>query len=167
MPERRPAQRSNPRPQTPRVSLRVLNAGRALYPASEAAQYPARPKTRADCLAGGVNAARPCPYVGCKHHLFLEVSPRGGLRFNYPGREPWQLGWTCALDVADAFPDGIEAAAMALRLTPITATRIRQIALRAARVAQRVLDRRSIVSALRALDELRAEYAQPDHDPFR
>lgn len=28
-----------------------------------------RPRTRGDCLA----EARPCPWVGCRHHLLLEV----------------------------------------------------------------------------------------------
>lgn len=29
-----------------------------------------RPKTRADCL----QEARPCPWVGCRHHLLLEIA---------------------------------------------------------------------------------------------
>lgn len=60
-----------------------------------------RPALRADCLHGAF-AARPCPYVACKFHLFLEVNPRtGSIRMNFLDREPWELGETCALDVAD------------------------------------------------------------------
>lgn len=38
-----------------------------------------RPTTRAECL----EEARPCPWVGCKHHLLLEVEDGGE-----PGRPP-------------------------------------------------------------------------------
>lgn len=49
-----------------------------------------RPATRADCL----EEARPCPWVGCPHHLLLEIAPsRGGsdrrpttIRLNAPAR---------------------------------------------------------------------------------
>ncbi|HUB07073.1 MAG TPA: DNA-binding protein, partial [Myxococcales bacterium] len=33
-----------------------------------------RPKTRADC----VNGPRPCLFVSCKHHLYLDVNPNTG-----------------------------------------------------------------------------------------
>jgi len=53
-----------------------------------------RPKTRGDCEHG----PRPCPYVGCKHHLYLDVLPSGKLRINFPGVEPTDLAHSCALD---------------------------------------------------------------------
>ena len=56
----------------------------------------ARPRTRADC----VNGPRPCPWVGCRWHLYLEVKPNGSIRFLHPGRELEDLRDTCALDVA-------------------------------------------------------------------
>lgn len=28
------------------------------------------PRTRGDCLPGGLNAARPCPWADCRHHLY-------------------------------------------------------------------------------------------------
>ena len=38
-----------------------------------------RPKTRADCIGD----PRPCPWVGCKYHLFLDVIPKtGSIVFN-------------------------------------------------------------------------------------
>jgi hypothetical protein len=59
------------------------------------------PRTRRDCLPGGCNEARPCPMVGCKHHLFLEVNPdTGSIKFNYPELEPWEMGESCALDLS-------------------------------------------------------------------
>jgi hypothetical protein len=55
------------------------------------------PLTRADC----VNGPRPCPYVSCRHHLFLEVSGDGMILRNFPLLEPWEMTESCALDVAD------------------------------------------------------------------
>jgi transposase-like protein len=38
-----------------------------------------RPRTRAECE----NRPRPCPWVSCKYHLFLDVNPvKGSIRFN-------------------------------------------------------------------------------------
>ncbi len=57
-----------------------------------------RPKTRADC----VNGPRPCLFISCKHHLYLDVNPRtGSVKLNFPDKEIWELPHTCALDVAD------------------------------------------------------------------
>jgi hypothetical protein len=56
-----------------------------------------RPKTRADCEKG----PRPCPWVGCKFHLYLEVKESGHLRYNFPDRDLDGLEQTCALDVAE------------------------------------------------------------------
>ncbi len=67
--------------------------GALLYP-----EHFKRPSTRADCI----DAPRPCPYVGCRHHLYLDVGHRGSIKFNFPDLEPWELTWTCALDIADA-----------------------------------------------------------------
>ena len=58
----------------------------------------ARPRTRAECAG----AARPCMFVSCKHHLYLDVNPRtGSIKLNFPDKEIWELAETCALDVAD------------------------------------------------------------------
>lgn len=53
-----------------------------------------RPRTRADCE----NGPRPCPYVGCKYHLYLDVGRGGSLKLNYPHLEPEELQHSCALD---------------------------------------------------------------------
>lgn len=56
-----------------------------------------RPTTRAECR----DFPRPCPWAGCKHHLYLDVSPdTGSIKINMD-REPWELEHTCALDLAD------------------------------------------------------------------
>lgn len=61
-----------------------------------------RPQTRGDCLEGGMNAARPCPYVGCRHHLYLDVNPGDrSIKLNFPGLDLEDLPATCVLDVVD------------------------------------------------------------------
>jgi hypothetical protein len=91
---------------------------------------PARPRTRGDCKDG----LRPCPYVGCSHHLLFDVdeygslflarkTSRAGRRAIYdPGSTPqgralveaWidaavdavlEAEETCALDIADRYTD--------------------------------------------------------------
>jgi hypothetical protein len=58
----------------------------------------ARPTARSECVSG----PRPCPWVGCRHHLYLDVNPdNGSIKFNFPDLEPWQLSPCCSLDVTD------------------------------------------------------------------
>lgn len=64
-------------------------------------KYP-RPKTRGDCLPGGCNEERPCPWVSCKHHLYLDVNHAGNVQINFPDVEPADLAQSCSLDVAEA-----------------------------------------------------------------
>lgn len=78
-----------------RFPKKALAKGRALYPRSEDAE---RPKTRAECAG----APRPCPYVSCKHHLYLDVSKRGSIKVNFPDIEVEAMTESCALDVAEA-----------------------------------------------------------------
>jgi hypothetical protein len=64
-----------------------------------------RPRTRGDCL----EIPRPCPFVGCKYHLYLDVNPdTGTIRLNFPEKEVWELEETCALDVADRGGEALE-----------------------------------------------------------
>src|SRR4030042_1185465 len=56
-----------------------------------------RPRTRADCE----NASRPCPWVGCKYHLYLHVKSSGMLHIEYPDREPDEIPESCVLDVTE------------------------------------------------------------------
>ncbi|MFH2010317.1 MAG: hypothetical protein ABI333_27210, partial [bacterium] len=51
-----------------------------------------RPTTRGECRQG----PRPCPFVGCRHHLYLEVKPTGALTVTWPHLEPWEIPESCA-----------------------------------------------------------------------
>lgn len=59
-----------------------------------------RPKHRSDCLPGGINEQRPCPWVSCKWHTAIEVNEVGSLRVSFPGMAMDEIPTTCALDVA-------------------------------------------------------------------
>lgn len=56
-----------------------------------------RPRTRGECQDG----ARPCPWVGCRFNLYLDVQETGSIKLNFPHLEPWEMRESCALDVAD------------------------------------------------------------------
>lgn len=111
--------------------------GRRRLPVIE--DVPARPSTRAECLPGGSNAARPCPYVSCRYHLFLDVRRTGTLKLNFRRRSIDQLAETCALDVADRGAHSLEQLG---QLMGITRERVRQIANRALARAKRLLSAR-------------------------
>ena len=80
-----------------------------------------RPRSRDDCKV----ADRPCPYVSCKYHLFLDVNPHtGSIKLNFPDLEVWELSETCSLDVADRGGITLEEVGELLNLTR---ERIRQV----------------------------------------
>jgi len=104
-----------------RMTKRELEIGKLLYPESD--YY--KPKARAECAEG----PRPCPYVSCKHHLFIDVSPRtGAIKLNFPDLEVWELGESCALDVADRGGTTLEDVGAIMNLTR---ERIRQVEVKA------------------------------------
>jgi hypothetical protein len=88
-----------------------------------------RPATRGECAGG----QRPCPWVSCRHHLYLDVLPTGAIRLNFPHLEPWEMEQTCSLDVADAEERTLEGVGEMLN---VTRERLRQIESDAIRVAR-------------------------------
>lgn len=75
-----------------------------------------RPKTRADCAG----VARPCPYVGCRHNLYLDAKGNQSLRFNFPDLEPWEMpsDRSCVLDIVEQQgPLTLEETGAALNMT--------------------------------------------------
>ena len=94
---------------------------------SELLVYPddvVRPTLREECK----NATRPCPFVSCAHHLYLDVNPEtGAIKLNFPHLEVWQMAETCSLDVADRGGITLEEVGAILNLTR---ERIRQVEVR-------------------------------------
>lgn len=80
-----------------------------------------RPRSRAECATG----PRPCMFVSCKHHLYLDVNPAtGSIKLNFPDKEIWEMAETCALDVADRGGITLEEVGSIMNLTR---ERIRQV----------------------------------------
>ena len=104
-----------------RMTKRELEIGRLLYPETDYW----KPRPRADCA----NGPRPCPYVSCKHHLFIDVSARtGAIKVNFPDLEVWEMNESCALDVADRGGTTLEDVGAIMNLTR---ERIRQLEVKA------------------------------------
>ena len=129
--------------QVPEVSCKVAGRGRRTRPRSKtialkrltreelrvgALMYPPvdvpRPQSRGECRG----EARPCPWVACKHHLYLDINPEtGSIKINFPELEPWELKHTCALDVAERGGITLEEVGEIMNLTR---ERIRQVEVR-------------------------------------
>jgi hypothetical protein len=86
----------------------------------DTSDLPPRPRSRAECKDG----PRPCPFVSCQHHLYLDVGSKGSIKLNFPDLEPDQLEETCALDVAAR--GGLVLHEVA-RLMNVTRQRVQQI----------------------------------------
>jgi hypothetical protein len=104
-----------------RMTKRELEIGRLLYPETDYG----KPRSREECL----NGPRPCPFVSCKHHLYIDVSPKtGAIKLNFPDLEVWEMGESCALDVADRGGTTLEDVGAIMNLTR---ERIRQVEVKA------------------------------------
>jgi hypothetical protein len=106
-----------------RLSKKALAQGEEEFPRSINEGNP-RPKTREECLTGR-NSQRPCSYVSCKYHLYLDVNPvTGSIKLNFPDKEPGELEHSCVLDIAEMDGATLEEVGKYLSLTR---ERIRQI----------------------------------------
>ncbi|HEU4431414.1 MAG TPA: sigma factor-like helix-turn-helix DNA-binding protein, partial [Myxococcota bacterium] len=103
-----------------RITREDLRVGALMYPPVDIP----RPQTRGECR----DEMRPCPWVACKHHLYLDINPdTGSIILNFPDLEPWELQHTCAIDVAERGGITLEATGEILNLTR---ERIRQLEVR-------------------------------------
>ncbi len=120
---RRRRRRTRPRSKTiamKRLTREELRVGALMYPPVDIA----RPTSRAECK----EEMRPCPWVACKHHLYLDINPEtGSIKINFPDLEPWELKHTCALDVAERGGITLEEVGEIMNLTR---ERIRQVEVR-------------------------------------
>ncbi len=93
-----------------------------------------RPLRRSDCE----KAARPCLFVSCKYHLYLDVNPEtGSIKLNFPDLEVWELPFTCALDLADEGGMTLERIGEIMNLTR---ERVRQMEVSGIRKIRGILD---------------------------
>lgn len=88
-----------------------------------------RPQTRAECPSRDSDGVRRCPWMGCRHHLAVEVSRSGRVRIHAEAdpTEPDgpRCGYTCALDVVDE--EGVSTLESIGALFGISRERTRQI----------------------------------------
>lgn len=103
-----------------RQSKRVLTVLQAAYPEADRV-HATRPLSRGECEGG----PRPCPFVSCKHNLFLSVHEgNGNIKLEHGGLEPWEVQESCTLDVADRGGLTLEEVGKILNLTR---ERVRQL----------------------------------------
>ena len=101
---------------TKRITRHELRVGALMYPQTDVE----RPRTRAECPD-----TRPCPWVACRHHLYLDVNGEtGSIKFNHPDIEPHELAHSCSLDEADA---GVQTLEEIGERTNLTRERVRQL----------------------------------------
>lgn len=71
-----------------------------------------RPRIRGDCVGG----QRPCPFVGCRHHLALDITESGSLHVT-DHLDLEAMPDTCSLDVADRGEHTLEQVGEVLNVT--------------------------------------------------
>lgn len=109
-----------------RMSRADLAEGQRLYPVEALV----RPRTRSECapLRGVDPATRklnPCPFVSCRHHLYLDVNPvNGSIKLNFGDIDLAEMPETCSLDVAERGELPLSRVAVLLN---VTRERVRQI----------------------------------------
>lgn len=107
---------------TDATMLRMLSPDEDEQDQDKSANTPReRPRTREECIGG----ERPCPFISCRHHLFLDVSDGGlAIRLAVPDRAPWEMEESCSLDVADRGGETLEDVG---RLLGVVRERARQL----------------------------------------
>jgi hypothetical protein len=109
-----------------RLAKRTLAMDAALYAKDMAQIAHEKPKTFGECRWRGLGTEKPCPYISCAHHLYLDVDEENGsITVNWPDREPTEIPETCELAVAEKHDGGMTLDAVAAVMN-LTRERIRQ-----------------------------------------
>lgn len=103
----------------PATAQRLLDKARRLNVLNKPAGW--RPQTRADCK----DIPRPCPFVGCRYNITLDITPTGSVRWRQD--DNWEQHFdgrdNCALDVAARGPHTLQEIA---DITGVCRERVRQ-----------------------------------------
>jgi hypothetical protein len=113
---------SNARPVSKAAVARMRARTDAIL--ADVVELPTFPLTRAECIRG----PRPCPWWRCRYHLGSDVSRNGSLKITWPDLQPWEIPFSCALDLAESTGLTLEEVGEALN---VTRERVRQIEHRA------------------------------------
>ena len=84
-----------------------------------------RPVDRAECESG----PRPCPWVGCRFNLYLDVRADGVMRVNFPDRDPDGMTASCSLDLASDGPRTLDQVATLMGMSRERARQIEEQAM--------------------------------------
>lgn len=149
-----PPQRVRGRTETlSRSSRKAIAREGALYPEQPGVDY-LRPRTFAECDSVGLGTVFPCPFVSCKHHLYLDVNEHNGsIKLNFPDRDIDELADTCSLRVAARGGITLDGVAETMN---ITRERTRQLELQALSHVRAALTSRDWT----ALDDALDHYAE-------
>jgi hypothetical protein len=90
---------------------------------------PQKPKRRSECVDG----PRPCPWVSCRYNLYLDIRADGVLRINFPDRDPEEMAFSCALDLAADGPRTLDQVAGLMGMSRERARQIEEKVLAAVR----------------------------------
>ena len=135
--QRKGRPRRRPKTMSRREMLREQRRRERAGDVLEVVEYD-RPSMRSQCVDG----PRPCLYVACKYHLYLDVNPEtGSIKINFPDLEVWELEASCALDVADEGGATLEDVGEIMNLTR---ERIRQLELKALGRLETLRDMRAL-----------------------
>lgn len=113
-------------------------------------RYFSRPKRRSECKKG----PRPCPWVGCPYHLYLDINPvTGSIKFNFKEKiivineetggiyyenrilDVCELKETCALDVSHKGAHTLQEVGEYMNVTRERVRQIEEVAMRKIRAA--------------------------------
>jgi hypothetical protein len=138
----------------PHYALRVIH---------DTANYPEgyeRPTTRGDCEKGGINEARPCPWVSCRAHLHLDSTEIGNVKINKPDEEVWEMSpdASCSLDVAAHGGVSLEVVGAVFNVSRERARQLEERALRRLFVTLKLQGREG------EMRELLAALGEQEHD---
>lgn len=88
--------------------------------------HPDRPTRRGQCKDG----PRPCPWLSCRYHLYLDIRPVSGtLVYAHGLVELEAMQDTCALDVADRGRHTLEEVSQHVQLTRERTRQLQEVAL--------------------------------------
>ncbi len=82
-----------------------------------------KPQTRAECK----DASRPCPFVSCRYHLYLDLNAakrNGAIKINFPDLDVDQMSHSCSLDLSE---EGARTLDEVGEFMNLTRERVRQI----------------------------------------
>ena len=84
-----------------------------------------RPKKRHECPV-----QRPCPFITCRHNLYIDVRDSGNITFNFYEMPIEMMEFSCAIDIANENPSGMPLGKIG-DIMNLTRERVRQIEIEA------------------------------------